>query len=111
MPESFRDIQVFLGFANFYRQFIKAFSKVAAGLSDMLKDGTKEKFRDMKFVLTGKTLESFNKLKHFFACTLILVHYNPMRHIMLKCDAFKFAILVILSQLIEKTSQWHLVAF
>ena len=31
------DIQVFLGFANFYRRFIKGFSKIAAPLTSMLK--------------------------------------------------------------------------
>ena len=31
------DIQIFLGFANFYHQFIKGFSKIAASLMSMLK--------------------------------------------------------------------------
>ena len=39
-PKSIRDIQVFLGFANFYRQFIKDFSKIAAPLTSMLKTTT-----------------------------------------------------------------------
>ena len=36
-PKSVRDIQVFLGFANFYRQFIQGFSKIAASLTSILK--------------------------------------------------------------------------
>ena len=36
-PKSIRDIQVFLGFANFYCQFIKGFSKIATPLTSMLK--------------------------------------------------------------------------
>ena len=36
-PKSVRDIQVFLGFANFYRQFIQSFSKIAAPLTSILK--------------------------------------------------------------------------
>ena len=36
-PQSVRDIQVFLGFANFYRQFIQEFSRIAAPLTSMLK--------------------------------------------------------------------------
>ena len=36
-PKSVRDIQVFLGFANFYGQFIQGFSKIAALLTSMLK--------------------------------------------------------------------------
>ena len=35
--KSVRDIQVFLWFANFYRQFIKDFSKIEAPLTSMLK--------------------------------------------------------------------------
>ena len=34
---SVRDIQVFIGFANFYQHFIQSFSKIAALLTSMLK--------------------------------------------------------------------------
>ena len=36
-PKSVRDIQVFLGFANFYQRFIQGFSRIAAPLTSMLK--------------------------------------------------------------------------
>ena len=36
-PKSVRDIQVFIGFANFYQCFIQGFSKIAARLTSMLK--------------------------------------------------------------------------
>ena len=36
-PQSIHEIQVFLGFVNFYCQFICRYFKLAAGLSDMLK--------------------------------------------------------------------------
>ena len=36
-PQSIWDIQVFIGFANFYRRFIKGFSKIAAPFTAMLK--------------------------------------------------------------------------
>ena len=36
-PESVWDIQVFIGFANFYRHFIKGFSKIVAPLTAILK--------------------------------------------------------------------------
>lgn len=35
-PTTFREIQVFLGFANFYRRFIMGFSRIVGGLTDML---------------------------------------------------------------------------
>ncbi len=36
-PQSVRDIQVFLGFANFYRRFIRNFSRIVAPLTSMLR--------------------------------------------------------------------------
>ena len=36
-PQSVRDIQVFIDFANFYRRFIKGFSRIAAPLTAILK--------------------------------------------------------------------------
>ena len=36
-PTSVRDIQVFIGFANFYRRFIRGFSRIAAPLTSILK--------------------------------------------------------------------------
>ena len=36
-PKSVHDIQVFLGFANFYQWFIQGFSRIAAQLTSMLK--------------------------------------------------------------------------
>ena len=36
-PESVQNIQVFIDFANFYRHFIKGFSKIAVSLTAMLK--------------------------------------------------------------------------
>ena len=36
-PKSVKDIQVFLGFANFYRRFIQGFSKIAGPLTSMLR--------------------------------------------------------------------------
>ncbi len=36
-PQTIRNIQVFLGFANFYRRFIQRFSRLAAPLTSILK--------------------------------------------------------------------------
>ncbi len=38
--QSVKDFQVFLGFANFYRRFIKNFSKIASPLTSMLRTTT-----------------------------------------------------------------------
>ena len=36
-PKLIRDIQVFLGFANFYQGFIHSFSKIAGSFTSMLR--------------------------------------------------------------------------
>jgi len=36
-PKTFRELQVFLGFANFYRRFIRNYSRIAAPLTNLLK--------------------------------------------------------------------------
>ena len=111
VPKLFREIQVFLGFANFYQRFICSFSKVSNGLTEMLQRGSKGKFKGIKFDMTQTALRLFNKLKQRFASALMLIHYDLSRQIMLECDASKFAIGAILSQLVSETGIWHPVAF
>ena len=77
----------------------------------MLKRGAKGKFKGAKFVMTKEALESFNELKRLFAGALMPTHYDPSRRIMLECNASRFAIGAVLSQLVGKTGQWHPVAF
>jgi len=36
VPTCYKDVQVFLGFANFYRRFIYNYSRLAAGLNNLL---------------------------------------------------------------------------
>jgi len=36
-PRSVKDVQIFFGFANFYRRFIENFSKVCKPITDTLK--------------------------------------------------------------------------
>ena len=84
---------------------------MAIGFLYMLKNGIKEKFKGIRFVLINKAFESFNKLKNLYVCIFMLVYYNLMHHIMLEYNMFRFAILMILLQLIKKTNQWHLVVF
>jgi hypothetical protein len=40
VPKTLRDVRGFIGFANFYRRFIKDFSKIARPLHDLTKKDT-----------------------------------------------------------------------
>ena len=101
-PKNHRDVQVFLGFANFYRRFINEFSRIVAALMTLLKGGKKGKF-DIKFSFTEEARESFRRLKHAFTTAPMLLHFDPKRKIQLETDASGVAISAILSQLVEST--------
>src|SRR5436190_19936232 len=85
-PRNYRDIQVFLGFANFYRRFITNFSMIASPLSDMLKGIKKEK-KTGAFMLTDSTRGVFRKLCDAFTKASVLVHFDPKQPIQLETDA------------------------
>lgn len=102
-PRSVKDVQAFLGFANFYRRFIEGFSRVAKPLTDLTKKSL-EKFR-----LTPEGLRAFNVLKARFASAPILKHFDPNKPAILETDASDFAIGAVLSQVHDKRS--HPVAF
>ena len=48
--QSFKNVQIFLRFVNFYKYFIKIYSKIVDSLTDLLKDNkNKKKFKSFKW--------------------------------------------------------------
>jgi hypothetical protein len=94
--ESYKDVQIFLKFANFYRRFIKNFSRIVSDLSSLLKNNIKKKF-DIKFAITSEARIAFSQLKIAFTFALMLRHFNLARHSRLEVDAFDFVISEIIS--------------
>ena len=41
IPESYKDIQIFFGFANFYRRFITRYSRITSYITSLLKGSQK----------------------------------------------------------------------
>ncbi len=99
MPKYHRDIQVFLEFNNFYRRFIKGFSKIVRPMTAMLKGGKEGKiFSPLKPMLEMK--EAFRRLQSKFIKALVLVHVNYKRPIRQETDASRSVIAGIISQLL-----------
>lgn len=90
-PKSVHDIQVFLGFANFYRRFIHQYSKLVTPITKLLK-------KDTKFEWTSTQDEAFKSLKRHFTTAPILQHFNPSQPITVETDASDFAIAGVLNQ-------------
>jgi hypothetical protein len=102
-PTNIKELQSFLGFANFYRRFIKHYAVETAPLTDILKG-------KQAFYWNEATDASFKRLKNRFTCAPILRHFDEMLPIRIETDASTFAISGILSQLFED-EKWHPVAF
>ena len=104
-PRSVKDLQIFIGFANFYRRFIENFSKICKPITDTLKG------KDNKglFIWQKEQDEALEELKKRFASAPILAHFYPDRRMVIETDASHFALRPILSQYLGK---WlHPVAF
>jgi hypothetical protein len=97
MPDSHRDIQVFLGFANFYRRFIKSFSGIVRPMTAMLKGGKEGKIFG-PFEPTTEMKEAFRRLQSEFTKAPVLAHFDYEKPIRLETDASGFAIAGIISQ-------------
>lgn len=96
------NVQCFLGFANFYRIFIKGYSQIATSLMRLT---YKEK---LKWELDAEN--AFQNLKKAFITTLILIHPDFLKPFHMEIDVFDFALEAILSQQGED-KRLHLVAF
>ncbi|MCU1441842.1 MAG: hypothetical protein JWP85_2839, partial [Rhodoglobus sp.] len=102
-PRSVKDVQIFMGFANFYRRFIHNFSGVCKPITDCLRGDAKN------FVWSSMAQGAFKMLKTLFTSAPILIHFSPDRQIIVETDASDFAIAAILSQVVD--GKTHPVAF
>ena len=103
-PTDRRGLQRFLGFANFYRQFIRNYSSVAAPLTRL----TSNKLR---FEWGPQAEEAFRLLKKRFTTALILVHPDPEGQFIVELDASNTGVGAVLSQRSAGDSKVHPCAF
>ncbi len=112
-PEGYRDIQIFLGFANFYRRFVWGYSDLIRPLQEHMTaaqkppDGHKAKGKKTKKGPTRwykdwswpeDVRQSFLKIREAFCTAPVLVHFDPRNPIMLITDASDFAMARIVLQ-------------
>ncbi|KAK4701806.1 putative transposase, partial [Phenoliferia sp. Uapishka_3] len=89
-----KDVQSFLGFANFYRRFIRNFAGVAAPLNRLTR-------KDVPFHMSPNALEAFEGLKLSFTTAPVLAHFTPGVQLVLETDSSDFATAAVISQKIE----------
>jgi hypothetical protein len=101
-PTSVKEVRSFLGFCNFYRAFIPAFSHKARPLNNLTKKG-------QQWSWTEKEQKAFDKLKELCASYPVLRTPDWTRQFILETDASGFALGSVLMQ--EHEDGIHPVAF
>lgn len=91
-PRTLKELQRFLGFANFYRRFIRNFSCIAAPLTSMTKRTSTH------LTWSREALQAFQELKDRFTSAPILRHPDPELLFIVEVDASSTGIGAILSQ-------------
>ena len=92
VPKSVKDVQSFLGFANFYRKFILGYSTLTSPLTDLTRKAAR------KFTWSEKAGASFRQLQLAFTSAPILRHFQPHLPLTIEADASDYALGCILSQ-------------
>ena len=90
-PTNVKTVRQFLGYAGFYRRFIKDFSKIAKPLYKLLE-------KDAKFVWEADCQESFEELKSHLTTAPIVRAPNWQLPFEVMCDASDLAIGAVLGQ-------------
>jgi hypothetical protein len=80
-----------MGFANFYRKFIREYSGVSVSFTDLIK-------KNKPFAWTENEKTAFKELKRRFSETPILAIFNLEEHIVLKTDTSDYAIGICINQ-------------
>jgi RNase H-like domain found in reverse transcriptase/Reverse transcriptase (RNA-dependent DNA polymerase)/Integrase zinc binding domain/Chromo (CHRromatin Organisation MOdifier) domain len=103
-PRSKKEVQSFIGFANFYRRFIQDFSHHARALFDLTR-------KDAPFTWGVREEDAFAKIKELVTSAPVLVLPDSDRPYRVEADGSGVATGAVLSQLSAEDDRWHPVAF
>ncbi|GJR66824.1 reverse transcriptase domain-containing protein [Tanacetum coccineum] len=101
-PTNIKGIRSFLGYAVFYRRFIKYFSKISRPL-------TKFHGKDTPFEFNDECHNTFKLLKEKLTCATVIVSPNWNLPFELMCDVSHFAVGAILGQ--KDSKNFHPIYF
>lgn len=90
-PKSIHDVQMFFGFANFYRRFIRNYSRIIRPLTTFTGKGK-------EFFWNDDDERAFESLKTAFTTTLVLQLFDFEKQCVMETDASDFVSAGVLSQ-------------
>jgi predicted aspartyl protease len=83
-PTTVRGVRGFLGFANFYRQFIRNYSDIAAPLTNLTG-------KNVPFHWSDAADAAFQRIKRMFISAPILLQFDPKRQTVVEADSSGWA--------------------
>ena len=92
--DNIRGIQSYLGFYNFYRRFIKDYSRITRPLTILTG-------KDVPFVFDNACKNAWETLREALQAAPVLRHYDPVKQTRLETDSSDGVVAGILSQLQE----------
>jgi hypothetical protein len=102
-PTTVKEVQAFLGFANYYRKFIKDFGRIGRPLTDLTK-------KENPFAWSNEAQAAFEEIRDRILSKPILQMPNPDKPFFVETDASDFALGGQLGQK-DDQGQIHPVAF
>ena len=102
-PKKVKNIQSFLGFANFYYQFIFNYLDIVIPLTHLIQ-------KDMPWKFNSSCQDAFNSLKKTFTSAPILTHWIPDAQLIVETDALNYVLATILF-IVNKDNKVHPIAF
>jgi len=102
-PRNIKEVQTFLGLANYYRRFIKDFAKIAAPLHMLVR-------KEQKWKWKKEQKEAFEKLKAVFTTESILAILDINREMRVEANALDYTTGGVLLTKCED-GKWRPVAF
>lgn len=90
-PKNIHALRSFIGLANYYRRFVRDFSKLAAPLTGLLR-------KDVPYLWTTEHQQAFDKLKTALSSTPVIASPDPDKPYLLTTDASDTAIGAVLTQ-------------
>ena len=98
-----KDVQKFLGLANYYRQFVKDFARIAKSLYEMIR-------KEIKWSWGERQQRVFEELKERFTMELVLVTLDLDKEMRVEADVSDFTTGGVLSIKYED-EKWRPVAY
>ncbi|KAF7762597.1 hypothetical protein Agabi119p4_9190 [Agaricus bisporus var. burnettii] len=103
VPTTVKQVESFLGFANFYRRFIKNFSIIAQPLNEL-----KSK-KGEKWYWNDEQQQAFEQIKQAITSEPVLALPKDTGQFRVEVDASNYGTGAVLSQ--EQEGKWHPIAF